>query len=77
MNTNRIEQPRDDEYDLVGLTALEELVVILGMSAIVAVLCVCSLLIAGVPVSSIVSTISGFSDVFADILRAAGAAVGV
>lgn len=76
MNTNRIEQASDEEYDLVGLTALEELVVILGMAAIVSVLCICSLLIAGVPVSTIVNTISGFSDVVTDILRAAGAAAG-
>lgn len=76
MNTNRIEQANSEEYDLVGLTALEGLVVILGMAAIVSVLCICSLLIAGVPVSTIVNTISGFSDVVTDILRAAGAAAG-
>ena len=76
MNTNRIEQGNSEEYDLVGLTVLEELVVILGMAAIVSVLCICILLIAGVPVSTIVNTISGFSDVVTDILRAAGAAAG-
>lgn len=76
MNTNRIKQANSEEYDLFGLTALEELVVILAMATIVSVLCVCSLLIAGAPVLTILNTISGFSVVVTDILRAAGAAAG-
>lgn len=77
MNTNHIEQTSNDEYDLVGLTAFEELVAILAMATIVSVLCVCSLLIAGVPVLIIVNTISGWYGVAAEVLRAAGAAVGI